>query len=112
MMKKITNFDRCPRRQEQIVVQKGSKDVLLFNLDDGSYFALNEVGSRIWELCDGTHQLEQMVCILAKEYDAPAEILQTDIRELLEDLRSKNLIAECSGDHLGFEAGDTPQESA
>jgi hypothetical protein len=111
-MKKITNFDRCPRRQEQIVVQKGSKDVLLFNMDDGSYFALNEVGSRIWELCDGTHRVEQMVCILAKEYDAPAEILQTDIRELLEDLRSKNLIVEYSGDRLGFEAGDTSQESA
>ena len=106
IMKKITQFDRCPRRQEQIIVQKGSQDVLLFNIDDGSYYALNEVGNRIWELCDGSHGMAEMVCILAKEYDAPVEMIETDIQEVLEDLRSKNLIVECSGDRMGAEAGD------
>jgi hypothetical protein len=110
-MKKITHFDRCPRRQEQIIVRKGAKDVLLFNMDDGSYFALNEVGNRIWELCDGTHRVEQLVCMLAKEYAAPAEIIETDILELLEDLRSKNLIVECSGDRIGLDASGVPQGS-
>jgi hypothetical protein len=110
-MKKITNFDRCPRRQEQIIVQKGSKEVLLFNMDDGSYYALNEVGNRIWELCDGTLRVAQLVCILAKEYNAPAEIIETDILELLEDLRSKNLIVECSGDRMGFDASGATQGS-
>ena len=110
-MKKIPNFDRCPKRQEQIIVQKGSNDVLLFNMDDGSYYALNEVGNRIWELCDGTHGVAQLVCMLAKEYNAPAEIIETDILELLEDLRSKNLIVECSGDRMGFDSSDVPQGS-
>jgi hypothetical protein len=110
-MKKITNFDRCPRRQEQIIVQKGSKEVLLFNMDDGSYYALNEVGNRIWELCDGTLRVAQLVCMLAKEYNAPAEIIETDILELLEDLRSKNLIVECSEDRMGFDASGAPQGS-
>lgn len=98
--------DRCPRRQEQIIVQKGAKGVLLFNMDDGSYYALNEVGNRIWDLCDGTHNVEQLVCILATEYNAPAEIIKTDILELLEDLRSKNLIVECGGDRIGVDASD------
>jgi Coenzyme PQQ synthesis protein D (PqqD) len=110
-MKKITNFDGCPRRQEQIIVQKGSKDVLLFNLDDGSYYALNEVGNRVWELCDGTHKVAQLVGMLAKEYNAPADIVETDILELLEDLRSKNLIVECSGDCIDFDASGALQES-
>ena len=103
-MKKSTNFDSCPRRQEQIIVQKGSKDVLLFNMDDGSYYALNEVGNRIWELCDGTHGVKQLVSILSKEYDAPAEVIEADILEVLDDLRSKNLIVECSADRMGFDA--------
>jgi coenzyme PQQ biosynthesis protein PqqD len=110
-MKKSPNFDSCPRRQEQIIVQKGSKDVLLFNMDNGSYYALNEVGNRIWELCDGTHRVAQMVCMLAKEYDASAEIIETDILELLEDLQSKNLIVECGGDRMGFDANGAPQGS-
>jgi hypothetical protein len=110
-MKKITNFDRCPRRHEQIIVQKGSKDVLLFNMNDGSYYALNEVGNRVWELCDGTLSVAQLVCVLAKEYNAPAEVIETDVLELLEDLRSKNLIVECGGDGMGFDASSAPQVS-
>jgi Coenzyme PQQ synthesis protein D (PqqD) len=105
-MKEITSSDSCPKRQEEIIVQKRSKDVLLFNMDDGSYYALNEVGSRIWELCDGTRGVPQLVSLLAKEYDAPAKIIEMDILEVLEDLRSKNLIVECRGDRMGFEADD------
>ncbi len=110
-MRETTNFDGRPRRQEQIVVQKGLQDALLFNMDDGSYYALNEVGNRIWELCDGTHGVAQMVCIVAKEYGTPAEIVETDILELLDDLRSKKLIVESSGAGMGFEASGTPQGS-
>jgi len=110
-MKETTPFDGCPRRQAQIIVQKGSKDVLLFNMDDGSYYALNEVGNRIWELCDGTHGVTQLVSLLAKEYDAPAEMIEMDILEVLADLRSKNLIVGHSGDPIGFDASGAPQGS-
>jgi len=110
-MKKTTNVDGCPRRQEQIIVQKGSKEVLLFNMDDGSYYALNEVGNRIWELCDGTNSVAQLVCMLAKEYNAPVEIIETDILELLEDLRSKDLIVECGENRMGLDASGAPQGS-
>src|SRR5580704_18632880 len=103
-MKETTHFDGRPRRQEQIVVQKGLQDALLFNMDDGSYYALNEVGNRIWELCDGRHAMAEMVGVLAKEYDAPAEMIETDILEVLEDLRSKNLIVESRGDHMTVDA--------
>src|SRR5580704_3919913 len=110
-MKKITNFDSRPVRQDQIILQKGSKDVLLFNMDDGSYYALNEVGNRIWELCDGTHGVAQMVCIVAKEYGAPTEMVETDVLELLDALRSKKLIVECNGAGMGFEDCSAPQGS-
>lgn len=111
-MKEMTSSDSRPRRQEQIIVQKGSKDVLLFNMDDGSYYALNEVGNRIWELCDGTNNVVQLVCTLAKEYGAPAEIIETDILELLEDLRSKNLIVEGNEDRMVFDASGASQGSS
>ena len=93
-MRENTNFGGCPRRKEQIIAQKGADEVLLFDMDDGSYYALNEVGNRIWELCDGTHGMAEMVCVLAKEYNAPAEMIEPDILEVLGDLRSKNLIVE------------------
>ena len=108
-MKENANFDSRPRRQAQIIAQKGAEEVLLFNMDDGSYYALNEVGNRIWELCDGRHRMAEMVSMLAKEYNATAEIIETDVMEVLEDLRSKNLIFECRGERTGFEAGGASQ---
>jgi len=111
IMNQIRSSESHPKRQEQIIVQKGSGDVFLFNMEDGSYYALNEVGNRIWELCDGTNGVGQLVSTLAKEYDAPAEVIQTDILEVLKDLRSKNLIVECSEDRLSFEAGGASLES-
>jgi hypothetical protein len=110
-MRETTDFDGYPKRQEQIVVQKGLQDALLFNMDDGSYYALNEVGNRIWELCDGTHGVAQMVCIVAKEYGAPTEMVETDILELLDDLRSKNLIVESDGKRKDFDASGAAQGS-
>ena len=111
-MKENANFDGRPRRQQQIIAQKGSDEVLLFNMDDGSYYALNEVGNRIWELCDGRHGMAEMVGVLAKEYNAPAEMIETDILEVLADLRSRNLIVESSrGDRLGADASNASQGS-
>ena len=111
-MNENTNLGGRPRRQEQIIAQKGSQEVLLFNMDDGSYYALNEVGNRIWELCDGRHGMEEMVCVLAKEYNAPAEMIEADIREVLEDLRTRNLVVECGADRRTGEGNGVAQGSA
>jgi hypothetical protein len=110
-MRETRSFDSRPKRQEQIIVQKGSNDVLLFSMEDGGYYTLNEVGNRIWELCDGTHGVAQLISILAKEYDAPAKIIEMDVMEVLEELKSKNLIVECGGDRMGFEDSGVSQGS-
>ena len=111
-MKETIASDSRPKRQEQIIVQKGSNDVLLFSMEDGSYYALNEVGNRIWELCDGTHEVAQLISILAKEYDAPHKIIEMDVMEVLEELQSKNLIVECGVDRKGFEDSGVSQRTS
>src|ERR1700691_3010647 len=84
--------DRRPKRTSQVIAQRASDDWLLFNMEDGQYFSLNEIGGRVWELCDGTHNVPQLVQVLAAEYDAPAEVLEQDVIELLESFQSGKLI--------------------
>jgi hypothetical protein len=110
-MKETISRDSRPKRQEQIIVQKGSNDVLLFSMEDGSYYALNEVGNRIWELCDGTHGVAQLISILATEYDAPVKIIEMDVMEVLEELQSKNLLVAYGEDRMGFEDSGVSQGS-
>lgn len=88
----MKNREACPKRGPQVIAQKASNDLLLFNMEDGSYYSLNEVGGMIWELCDGHHSVSQVVEALAAEYGASPEVLEKDVAELLEGLQSGKLI--------------------
>jgi Coenzyme PQQ synthesis protein D (PqqD) len=88
------NLQSYPQRKDQVIAQKASSDFLLFNMNDGNYYSLNEVGCRIWELCDGHHSVAQLVEILASEYDAPVETLAKDALEVLDTLQSRKLVVE------------------
>lgn len=90
----MMNLQSCPQRKEQVIAQKASSDFLLFDMNDGNYYSLNEVGCRIWELCDGNYSVAQLIETLAAEYDAPAETLAQDVWELIETLQSRKLIVE------------------
>ena len=92
----MMNLQSYPQRKEQVIAQKTSSDFLLFDINDGNYYSLNEVGCRIWELSDGNHSIAQLIETLVAEYDAPAETLAKDVLELLEKLRSGKLIVETS----------------
>jgi len=89
----MINRESCPKRREQVIAQKASTDFLLFNMDNGSYYSLNDIGGRIWELCDGNRSVSQLVAAIAAEYDAPTAVLEKDIVELLEGLEEGKLLA-------------------
>jgi Coenzyme PQQ synthesis protein D (PqqD) len=90
----MMSLQSYPVRKEQVIAQKASDEFLLFNMHDGNYYSLNEVGSRIWELCDGDHSVEQLIQTLTREYDAPSDSVAKDVLELLEEFRNGKLIVE------------------
>jgi Coenzyme PQQ synthesis protein D (PqqD) len=90
---KMNHPDSCPKRGDQIIAQKAASELLLLNMEDGNYYSLNEIGGRIWELCDGKRTVSQVVAALAVEYQAPYSTLENDVLELLDDFRRGNLIA-------------------
>ena len=44
------------------------------------------------ELCDGKRTVEDIVEALAKEYSAPADVIRTDVLDLLQGLADKGFI--------------------
>lgn len=83
-----------PQRKEQIIAQKASKDFLLFNMDDGNYYSLNDVGCRVWELCDGTRSVADIIGILSAEYDVSTDVLAQDVIEVLDQFSNGKLVSE------------------
>jgi hypothetical protein len=56
--------------------------------------ALNAVGSRVWSLVEGGRTLDEMVGVLAEEYEATASLIKVGVRGFLSDLLSKGFIVD------------------
>lgn len=82
-----------PCRRARVLIQRAEDQTVLLDVDSGTYFALNDVGARIWELCDGERDVDEIVVAICAEYDAPPETIRADIVGLLHDLRAEQLLA-------------------
>ena len=81
-------------RRDRVIAQQVEGQSVLLDVDSGEYFALNEVGGLVWELCDGSHSVASMVDVICEQYDAESSVVLTDATELLENLSGAGLIAE------------------
>ena len=83
-----------PRRQESILMQQAAGSHILLNPRRGECYALDDIGALIWSLCDGAHSIADIVAAICAEYDAPAETVEADTMELLQDLALEKLLLE------------------
>jgi coenzyme PQQ biosynthesis protein PqqD len=80
------------RRVDGILAQEAHGQTVLLRLEDGGYYALDEVGAAIWELCDGQRSVDEIVALLCEDFDAPEEVVRTDVLEFVDDLRRERLL--------------------
>ena len=67
-------------------------EVVILDVERGTYFGLDGVGARVWELLKAPRPVAEIVDRLAPEYDVSRDTLDADVRELLEDLARRGLI--------------------
>ncbi|HUR47474.1 MAG TPA: PqqD family peptide modification chaperone [Candidatus Saccharimonadales bacterium] len=86
-------IDAFPVRRPGVLKQGPHGQLIIFNSDSGQYFALDEIGSFIWERCDGAHAISEMIADLCEQYDAPSGLIENDLRGLMTELVARNLLA-------------------
>jgi hypothetical protein len=59
---------------------------------DGAEHDLNEVGSRIWELCDGTRSVEEIAHAIVGEFEIDEETARRDAAEFVQGLLAQRLL--------------------
>lgn len=55
-------------------------------------YSLGSVGTRIWELADGTHTVEEIINVLHKEFKVSKEKLVRDVLSFIKKLSKKRLL--------------------
>lgn len=91
---KIGLQTRVVRSPSPVETTVGS-EVVLMVLATGKCYGLGETGSDVWRLLQSPTTPAEAVLKLQQEYDAPAEVLETDVLDLLEELRTEDLIRLC-----------------
>ena len=81
------------RQDDSIVSRRIEDEVILVPIrqrtaDLEGIYTLNETGSRIWELIDGSASLGQICAVIADEYEISREQAGLDLEEFIVDLES------------------------
>lgn len=77
-------------------MQRAADSLVLLDPSNGKYFALDDVGAQVWELCDGTRDIPAIVAAICAEYEAEPTQVEADVRELLAELETEGLVDEPS----------------
>lgn len=87
-------YDRQLVIPPDVMSQEVSGETVLLNLKSETYFGLDELGTRIWQLLLDHQGTLSIVDTLLKEYDVNRKTLETDVTRLLDDLLAAGLLAE------------------
>lgn len=81
-----------PRHAPGIEANAAQGRVVLVRPKDGGFYLLDELGARIWELCDGARSLEQVIAEIGVESDQPPSAVAGDVLEWISELRTEDLL--------------------
>ncbi|WP_026889086.1 lasso peptide biosynthesis PqqD family chaperone [Clostridium beijerinckii] len=84
------NTKVCQSREIDSADLNGEK--VMMNLDKGKYFALNLVGSRIWEVIQEEIYIKDIINILLEEYDVDKATCERNVLDYLGVLENEELI--------------------
>ena len=81
---------------EQALSQEVNGETVILDLKSESYFGLDEVGTRIWQLLREHGDVQKTFDTMLEEFDVDTDTLASDMKNLFDDLIEKGLI---SSDH-------------
>lgn len=70
-------------------------EAVIMQTETGTYFTLNSVGARIWEIVQQPCTFESVVSLIIEEYDVDRSQAEVDIDALLRSMLAEGLIQVC-----------------
>ncbi|MEZ5584297.1 MAG: PqqD family protein [Candidatus Competibacteraceae bacterium] len=77
---------------DQVVSRKVDDETVILDLTAGTYFGLDPIGSRFFELLEQEGTLNSVVARMLQEFDVSEEQLTTDLLKLVEEMVANGLL--------------------
>jgi len=87
----LTNNATIVATKQQVSCDLGEEAAIL-NMKNSVYYGLGPVGARIWRLLQQPRTIGEIRDVIAEEYDATPERVESDLCNLLEKMMSEGLV--------------------
>jgi len=77
----------------QVMARQVGQETVILDLASGTYFGLDPVGARIWQLMAEGKTLAEVCEAMLAEYEVTAEKIELDVLALAQELSAKQLIS-------------------
>ena len=77
----------------QVMARQVGQETVILDLASGTYFGLDPVGARIWQLMTEGKTLAEVCESMLVEYEVTAEKIELDVLTLAQELSAKQLIS-------------------
>jgi hypothetical protein len=81
----VIGSEQKPRRSPRVAARVVEGKALIVVIDQRRLHTLNEVGTRIWELCDG-RELGAIVKCVVDEFEVDAPSAERDVQAFVQEL--------------------------
>jgi len=81
-----------PVRSEATAFRIIDGEAVILNLDNGVYYSLDEVGAKVWDLCDGSNSIKDIIMVICEEFEVKGQTAGEDILEFMEELLKESLV--------------------
>jgi hypothetical protein len=77
---------------QQVIARQVGDETVMLDLANGTYFSLDLVGARIWQLLGEGKTLAEICDVMTDEYDVAGDEIERDVLSLVEELTAHGLI--------------------
>lgn len=84
--------NKFPRRDEQCIWRIIDNETIILSNEGTWLHQLNDVGTEIWNMCDGALSLTEIADKICDMFDAEKDVIKNDMQEFFLELSQKGLI--------------------
>ena len=76
-----------------VMARMVGNETVILALESGTYFGLDPIGARMWELITAGKSLAQVCDTMVAEYEVQRDLLERDLLSLVGELVKKKLVS-------------------
>ncbi|MGE5813603.1 MAG: PqqD family protein [Acidobacteriota bacterium] len=88
----VPSLSNIARISDDVVFRELEGEAVLLNMRTGTYFGLDAVGTRIWQLIEQHGTLSSVCDEIVKEFDVSPDAAARDILDLVNQLADRELV--------------------